>query len=130
METIKAIMVDVLKDKLDEYEGNMVFCGDLGYELLQQYNVDGSYTYDTSKAIEWVKMHFEEFEDILTEMKEVGIGSVAHVFENPEAFQVQIMLFVASDLLGQCKTVDECWNDEIILDKDIIDKIKEELDNL
>lgn len=129
METIKDFMVDVLKDKLDEYKGTSSCGGDLDFYLLQQYNVDGSYTYNTCEAKQWVQEHFDELGEIVKEMTEEGLPP-CNVFENPEVFQVQIMLFVASDLLGQCKTVDECWNDEIILDKDIIDRIKKELDNL
>lgn len=129
METIKDFVIDVLKDKLDEYEDTYQYGSELVYDLLQQYNVDGSYTYNTCEAKQWVQEHFDELGEIVKEMTEEGLPP-CNVFENPEAFQVQIMLFVASDLLGQCETVTEAWNDEIILDKDIIDRIKKELDNL
>lgn len=129
METIKDFMVDVLKDKLDEYKGTSSYGGELDFYLLQQYNVDGSYTYNTYEAKLWVQEHFCELDEIVEEMTEEGL-SPCNVFENPEAFQVQIMLFVAGDLLSQCETVTEVWNDEIILDKDIVDRIKKELDNL
>ena len=129
METIKDFMVDVLKDKLDEYEGTHYYGGELDFYLLQQYNVDGSYTYNTYEAKQWIQEHFDELGDIVKEMTEEGLPP-CNVFENPEAFQVQIMLFVAGDLLGQCETVNEFWDDEIVLEKNIIDKIKEELDNL
>lgn len=129
METIKDFVIDVLKDKLDEYEDTYQYGSELVYDLLQQYNVDGSYTYNTCEAKQWVQEHFDELGEIVKEMTEEGLPP-CNVFEDPEAFQVQIMLFVASDLLGQCETVEKAWNDEIILDKDIIDRIKKELDNL
>ena len=129
METIKDFMVDVLKDKLDEYEGTPSYGCDLAYNLLQQYNVDGSYTYSTYEAKQWIQEHFDELGDIVKEMTEEGL-TPCNVFDNPEAFQVQIMLFVAGDLLGQCKTVNKFWNGEQELTKEIINKIKEELDNL
>lgn len=129
METIKDFVIDVLKDKLDEYEETYQYGSELVYDLLQQYNVDGSYTYNTCEAKQWVQEHFDELGEIVKEMAEEGLPP-CNVFENPEAFQVQIMLFVASDLLAMCETVEEVWNDEIILDKDIIDRIKKELDNL
>lgn len=129
METIKDFMVDVLKDKLDEYEGTSFYGCDLAYDLLQQYNIDGSYTYDTYEAKQWIQEHFDELGDIVKEMTEEGLPP-CNVFDNPEAFQVQIMLSVAGDLLGQCETVTSFWDDEIILERDIIDKIKDELDNL
>ena len=67
--------------------------------------------------------------EIVKDMTEAGLPP-CNVVENPEVFQVQIMLFVAGDLLSQCDTVSAFWDDEIVLEKDIIDKIKEELDNL
>lgn len=129
METIKDFVIDVLKDKLDEYEDTYQYGSELVYDLLQQYNVDGSYTYNTCEAKQWVQEYFDELGEIVNEMTEEGLPP-CNVFEDPEAFQVQIMLFVASDLLAMCETVEEVWNDEIILDKDIIDRIKKELDNL
>ena len=129
MFTIKDFVIDVLEDQLDEYEDSTICGGDLAYTLLEPYNIDGTYTYDTYAAMGWVKSYFEEISDIITEMKKTGFCPV-DVFENPEAFQVQIMLFVAGDLLGQCETVTSFWDDEIILEKNIIDKIKDELENL
>ena len=129
METIKDFMVDVLKDKLDDYEGTSSYGADLSYDLLQQYNVDGTYTYNTYEAKQWVQEHFNELVEIVEEMTEEGLPP-CNVFKNPEVFQVQIMLYVAGQLLGQCDTVEEFWNDEQELTKEIIAKIKEELDNL
>lgn len=129
MFTIKDFVVDVLEDQLDEYEDSTICGGDLAYTLLEPYNIDGTYTYDTYAAMGWVKLHFEEISDIIAEMKEAGFCPV-DVFDNPEAFQVQIMLFVAGNLLGQCETVTKVWDEDFILTKDIIDKIKEELENL
>lgn len=129
METIKDFVIDVLKDKLSEYEGNHLYGGELDFYLLQQYNIDGSYTYNTYEAKQWIQEHFYELGNIVREMTEEGLPP-CNVFENPEAFQVQIMLFIAGYLLGQCETVTSFWDDEIILEKNIIDKIKEELENL
>lgn len=129
METIKDFVIDVLKDELDEYKGTSSYGGDLAYDLLQRYNVDGTYTYSTYKAKQWVQEYFEELAEIVNEMTEEGLPP-CNVFKNPEAFQVQIMLYVAGQLLGQCDAVNEFWNEEQELTQEIIDKIKEELDNL
>ena len=129
MATIKEFVADVLMDKLDEYEGTSSCGGELDFYLLQQYNVDGSYTYSTYEAKQWIQEHFDELGEIVEEMTEEGLAPY-NVFDNPEAFQVQIMLYVASQLLGQCETVTEVWNDEFILEADIIEKIKNELDEI
>lgn len=129
METIKEFVIDVLKDKLDEYEGNSTYGADLAFYLLQQYNVDGSYTYSTYEAKQWVQEHFDELGEIVEEMTEEGLAP-CNVFDNPEAFQVQIMLYVAGQLLGQCDTVNAFWNEEQELTEEIIAKIKEELNEI
>ena len=129
MATIKEFVADVLMDKLDEYEGTSSYGADLAFYLLQQYNVDGSYTYSTYEAKQWVQEHFDELADIVNDMTEEGIPP-CNVFDNPECFMVQIMLYVAGELLGQCDTVNEFWNEEQELTKEIIAKIKEELNEI
>ena len=129
MATIKEFVADVLMDKLDEYEGTSSYGADLAYDLLQQYNVDGSYTYSTYEAKQWIASWFDELGEIVEEMTEEGLVP-CNVFDNPEAFQVQIMLYVAGQLLGQCDTVNEFWNDKQELTEEIIAKIKEELNEI
>lgn len=126
---IKEFVADVLMDKLDEYEGNSSYGCDLAYDLLQQYNVDGSYTYSTYEAKQWVASCFDELGNIVNDMTEEGLAP-CNVFDNPEAFQVQIMLYVAGGLLGQCNTVMAFWDEEQELTEEIIAKIKEELNEI
>ena len=129
MATIKEFVADVLMDKLDEYEGTSSYGCDLAYDLLQQYNADGSYTYSTYEAKQWVASCFDELGDIVNDMTEEGLEP-CNVFDNPEAFQVQIMLYVAGELLGQCDTVMAFWDEEQKLTKEIIAKIKKELNEV
>ena len=124
MEPIKDFMVNVLKDKLDEYEGTSSCGGKLGFYLLH-----GSYIYNAYESKQWVQEHFDELGEIVKEMTEEGLPP-CNVFENPEVFQLQIMLFVAGDILSQCDTVSAFWDEKQELTKEIIAKIKEELDNL
>jgi hypothetical protein len=129
MAAIKEFVADVLTDKLDEYEGTSSYGADLAYHLLERYNVDGSYTYSTYEAKQWVASCFDELGEIVEEMTEEGLAP-CNVFDNPEGFQVCIMLYVAGELLGQCDTVNEFWNEEQELTKEIIAKIKKELNEI
>ena len=129
MATIKEFVADVLMDKLDEYEGTSSCGGELDFYLLQQYNVDGSYTYSTYEAKQWVQEHFDELDEIVEAMEDEGLPPV-NVFQNIEAFMVCVMLYVAGELLGQCDTVNEFWNEEQELTEEIIAKIKEELNEI
>lgn len=126
MANLKNWMVEVLTDELDSYEGNTCCGADLAFNVLERYNVDGSYTYSTYKAKQWVQEYFDELGDIVSDMKEEGLPPI-DVFENVEGFQVCVMLYLAQTLLGQCETVDEFWNEEQEFTKEIIAKIEEEL---
>lgn len=129
MATIKEFVADVLMDKLDEYKGTFSYGADLAYDLLEEYNVNGSYTYSTYKAKLWIQKYFDELADIVNDMTEEGIPP-CNVFDNPEAFVVQIILYVAGGLLGQCDTVAAFWDEEQELTEEIIAKIKEELNEI
>ena len=129
MATIKEFVADVLIDKLDEYKGTSSYGADLAYDLLEEYNVNGTYTYSTHKAKQWVQEHFDELDEIVEAMEDEGLPPV-NVFQNIEAFMVCVMLYVAGDLLGQCDTVTAFWNEEFILEADVIEKIKKELNEI
>ena len=47
METFKNLVIEELKQKLEDYEGADIYGCDMAYTLLEQYNIDGSYTYNT-----------------------------------------------------------------------------------
>ena len=129
MATIKEFVADVLMDKLDEYEGTSSYGADLAFHLLERYNVDGSYTYSTYEAKQWVQEHFDGLADIVNDMTEEGIPP-CNVFKNVEGFMVCVMLYIAGELLGQCDTVNEFWNEEQELTEEIVGKIKEELNEI
>lgn len=124
-------MKDLLKDLLEEYEDQSVYGCDLGYTLLERYNVDGTYTYSTSEAEKWIKQNFEDIGEIYEELEfQIGAESIPNPFKNPEAFQVCIMLEEATGMLARCGFVDKNWNEEITLNKENIEKISKELDML
>lgn len=129
--TLKNWMIEAIMAELEELEGQEVYGADLGYKVFERYNVDGSYTYSTNEAKEWVKEYFDELGEIVEEIKDnLGAECIPNVFDNVEAFQVVIILEYANNLLAQCETVDNGWNDEIEMTEETIEKIKEELETI
>lgn len=133
---IKDFVIDILLDKLDNLKGENYksYACDLAYNLFEGENIDGVYFYNNYEATEFIKEHFEDLGEIIEELnfqfdKEFVNKLVIDVFDNPDRFCVVVFMEVASYLLGQCKTIDEFWNEEIILTNDKIDKIKKELEN-
>ena len=133
---IKDSVIDILLDKLDNLkdEEYKSYSCDLAYNLFEGENVDGVYFYNNYKATEFIKEHFEDLGEIIEELnfqfdKEFVNKLVIDIFDNPDRFCVVIFMEVASYLLGSCESVEEFWNEEIILTNDKIDKIKKELEN-
>lgn len=132
---IKNEVIDKLIDKLYDYEDIKCYSCDLAYTLFESYNIDGSVTYSTNEAQKWIKDNWKDLPDILEELK-FQFGNdyfseiLMDIFENPEKFMVVIYLEVASYLTGKCKLIEDNWDNEIILTKKNINKIKKQLEEM
>ena len=126
MKTLKNYIIDEAISNLKEQEGRTVYACDLAYTVFESANVDGSYTYSTYKATQWVKKYFDSLGEIVDELKSNGMDA-PNPFDEPEKFQVCILLEGAQYLLSQCETIDENWNEEIELTPKTIRKICREL---
>ena len=126
MKTLKNYIIDETIYNLKEREGETVYACDLAYTVFEGANVDGSYTYSTYKATQWVKKYFDSLGEIVDELKSNGIDA-PNPFDEPEKFQVCILLEGSQYLLSKCETIDENWNNEIELTPKIIRKICKEL---
>ena len=117
-----------IADKLNEYEGQSVYGADLAFTLFECENIDGSITYSTYKAKEWIKKHFDELGEVVERMQaEWEYNAGADIFDNPEKFMVSVYLWVASEICGTLETVNEFWNDSEELTAELNEKITEEL---
>ena len=123
----KEILNDLI-DKLNDYEGQSIYACDLAYTLFESYNIDGSVTYNTYDAKEWVKKHFNELGEVVEDIKfNLGGEFIPNIFDETEKFMVVIYLEVGASLLSQCKFIDDNWNNKIELTNEVIEIIKEQL---
>ena len=102
---------------------------DLGNKLTEGINVDGSATYFTYEAKEYIKEWWNEASECYQYEKD-NYGEVLHnPFEEPEAFHVCMIIHGVENILNQCETVtdNENWNNEIEFTDELIDKIIEEV---
>lgn len=126
--TLKQFMVDAITDKLEEMEGQEVYGCDLGYQLFEEANVNGSYTCNAYEAKQWINEHFDELGEVVEDIKfNLGEQSIFNPFLEPEKFMVVCMLELSSTLIGQCQTVDENWNNTMELTAETIKQIIKEL---
>lgn len=131
MDTLKNFVIDAMIDELNEMEDREIYGADLGYEIFETANCDGSYTCNAQEAKEFIKDYYEDIGDVVESIEfNLGKGSVCNCFNEPEKFQVQIMLEMSSSLIAQVSIVDDNWNNEFTLTKETIEKITKELEEM
>lgn len=114
-------------DKLEYMEGLEVCPCELALNLFERANCDGSYTYSTSKAVQWCHQFFRQLGDAVEDYSHDWGEPPSNVFLFPERFQVQMILYLADTLATSSQFIAENWNsDEITLTKEVIDVIAKE----
>lgn len=126
---IMNFMIDILKDKLDNFEGILMYGADMGYGLLEEENSNDTYTFSADEAMEWIKKYFDDIREVVSSIEfNLGAENVPNAFLEPETFMVNCMLEVSSVLCSNCKFIDDNWNNEIELSSENIEIIKEQLE--
>lgn len=120
---------DLLLDELENYRGNTIYGCDAWYELLEGYNVDGTITYSTYKAKEWLKEYFDDLGEVVEDYH-ANTGELLNPFENVERFMVIVVMEVAYKLLIKTKFAYDNWDEEVMLDEKTIKTITSELNEL
>lgn len=89
-----------------EGENRLVAPCDLAFELFDSENMNGSYDCSAYRATQWVKEYFDDLGEVVDDMKNEW-GSVENPFDSPECFQVQVVLFLASNLVWESSNLQE-----------------------
>ena len=114
-------------DEIDEFEGRDVYGADLGIDLTEGINADGTFTYSTEKAKKYLQDWWADAAEY-SEYEEMNFGQRSNPFENVEAFIVRMVIEGVRTILSRCKFVDDKWNDKFELTEDVIATIKEEVE--
>lgn len=118
---------DHLYERLDEMEGQRVYASDLVYEIMEPNNVDGSMTYSTYKAQEFVFGHSDVAGEYWQYQKD-ELGEIyQNPFDNPEAYMVGMVEAGVRNLCSNSDFLDEHWDQQIELDEKTIETIKQEV---
>lgn len=130
---MKTYVIDLLLRKLEDYEDNTVYVCDLAYTLLEEYNVNGSITYNVYEAQEWLKEHYGETYEFLENYRDdyglEAVGCLAiDIFNNSEKAMTIICLELADDIVSSLDYIQNNWDNEITLDKKTIEIIRKELE--
>jgi hypothetical protein len=131
MANIMNFVINVLEDKLENLkgEGMTMWGADMGYELLDEENTNGTYTFDSEEASNWIKEYYDDTREVAADMEfNMGAEYIKNPYTEPEVFMVQCMLEVSSRLCSNCEFVDEHWNEEIEFTDENIELIKQQLE--
>lgn len=128
MNALEESVMEMMLDKLDTLEGRDGCVSDLAFTLFENENIDGSMTYSTYKAEQWIAEYFHDLADVVE-----GIAAdwdiTPNPFSNPEIFMVQVVLYVAEQLVYQSAYLARLQNEEcdcITYDADTIALIRRE----
>ena len=116
-------------DHLDNWEGKKEYGCDLASCLTEGMNADGTFTYSTAKAKQYIQEWWDDAADY-SDYEEWNFGRRSNPFENPEAFLVRMVIEGVQALLSKCEIIDQYWNDEIELTAENIQTIKEQLEEI
>ena len=119
-------------DNIENWEGQTKYACDLGDYLTEGPNVDGSLTYSTYRAKEYIREWWYEAGEYW-EYEKNNFGENTHnPFDNPEAYMVCMVIEGVNSILSRCQYIEDNWNEEITLDeatiKIIIEQVKEQDD--
>ena len=123
---------DVLErmiDHLDDLEGRDGYVSELAFTLFEGENINGSMTYSTYKAEQWIAEHFHDLGDVVEDMS-VAWDIPPNPFNNPEAFMVQVVIYIAEQLVYESAYLqrgrDEEEIDAITYDEETVALIRRE----
>ena len=133
---IKNIMIDDIMDKLEDYKDTEIYACDIAYTLYEAENADGCiFSYYTRDNEEFIKKYWDDLPEILEELRwnfdcEYFSKILIDMFDNPCKFVLIVCLEVANYILGQCKLLEDNWNDKIILTRKNINILKKQLEEM
>ena len=127
LETLTDYCKNFIADNLENYSNQSIYGCDLGYTITEGINIDGSCTYSTYKAKEYLKFWWDEASDYFQYEKDNFGENLHNPFERPEAFMVCMVIQGVNSLLSQVSFIDKNWNNKIELTEKNIKKIIREI---
>lgn len=129
VEEIKEFIID----RLEDMEGSEHYLCDIGMELSDSENCDGSWYCSEYEARKAIKKNWDFCGEFFEYCKSEFGMLPENPFENSELFHCQMMIFAVSNSFNYAlnKTnFSELWNGEVEITEEFISEIKKALENL
>lgn len=131
---VREMIIQKLKYFENNYDDDIYGCN-LSIAIFEEENTNETFFSYTIESVDFIKRHVEFIGEIYNRIRDES-GSdfsnrVAHdLFDYPDRFVCVIILTVANNLINQLDFINNCWDDEIKLDTETVDKIIKELKEL
>lgn len=132
LNNLETFVAGTLIEKLESYEGQESIGSSLASLLFEEFIQQSSYFCNKDESILWIKENFTEIGYVVDEILTIDSEFLAdnNPFASPEAFMVQIMVYVADYLLYDCKEIEDLYNSKIILTHEKVEVICDQLQAL
>ena len=134
MESFVEYCKNYIIDTLPEYEGNETYGADLCSLIMEGPYADGSLTYSTQEALDYIREWWYECAEFWDYAKfNFGKDYLAdnlNVFDNTERFMVVMVSEGVAYILSKVSVVDENWNNDFELTEEVIDTILSEIEGI
>ena len=128
MNKLYSSVAELMLDNMECILYNNYYVSDLAFYMFESESVNGSITYSTYKAKQWIQEHFFEISEIYEDVEQM---TDTNPFKNSEEFMVAVVLYVADDIIQKCplfKNKERVYTDEDIISdfENYIKKIQDE----
>lgn len=132
LNNLETFVAGILIEKLESYEGQESIGSSLASLLFEEFIQQGSYFCNKDESILWIKENFTEIGYVVDEVLKIDSEFLAYnnPFSSPEAFMVQIMVYVADYLLYDCKEIEDLYKSKILLTHEKVEAICDQLQAL
>lgn len=130
MEQFDVYCKDFIKDNIRDHLGRTVYACEFASEITMDINMDGTATYSTYEAKQYLKEWWDEAADYFRYEKDNFGENLHNPFENPEAYMVCMVIKGVDCLMAQVKEIYDAWNDQIYVTHELCDSICEQLEDI
>ena len=129
LKNYKEYCVDYIIENIGEHIGSDFYDSyELAHTITEGDNINGSFTYSTYKAKQYIKHWFDDIGDFLDEYEFIyGDNLSINPFTESEKFHALMVIVLVENIIGNLKYLS---NEGFTLTKELADTIIQDIENL
>ena len=130
MESFVDFCKGFILDRIDYFVGEEHYACDFASYLTEDINQTPSHLCTKKEAIQCIKTYWDEAAEYWDYEKNNLGDHLWNPFDNPVNYFVCMVIVACDGIIMQCKTIQENWDDKIEFTQEIIDSVKNDLNNI